>query len=411
MSNSSLKVFISTGELSGDLHASRLIRELRQNPSFPPIELTAVGSTNLQAEGAELLYDCTDLSFLGVLANLPSVPKAYQRFRHVLKHILDRRVDLVILVDYRFFNLALARALRRRGFNGVIAYYIVPTLWQSAFDDRFKNIKNAPQKFINKIAKRYLVLKDCCDISIAIYPISLELLDFFGVSYIYVGHPQCQMAEPEIKREEFLKQVNLSEGKLVGVMPGSRMAEVAVIGRELARAVKILQEKFHDLSFVVPIAHPSLENELRRQFAKQGSEVTFIDAKLRYALISHSDLMLVSSGTAVHECAVMGVPHVIVYKLPLLHDFIYSTFTRFRLPYYGFTNLVWGEEIVPELIRSECNGERIASIASSLLENADELNSLKEKLKLLKDKICKPEPIKNTCNAILEVLSRKGIIS
>jgi len=410
LSSSTFHIFVSAGELSGDMHAAALIRALRDSGYFPFFKLSAVGSRNLESQGAHIIFDSVKLSSIGVLANLPKIPIYLSLFRRVVKYILTQKVDVVILVDYRFFNLNLARILREEGFRGAIIYYITPTLWQAAFDDRYQEPGKAPAGFIRKMSTRFNILRDCCDLSIAIYPIGLELLEYFGVKHIYIGHPICQLAKPTRDRDIFLNSIQASSKRLVGLMPGSRTSEVKLIGRELVRAAEILSKGLKNLAFAIPVATDGLIPLIKDLTSGAKCDIKLLPFEERFNLIAYSELMLVASGTAVHECAVIGTPHIICYKLPWLHDFIYSTFSRFRLPYYGFTNIMARREIVPELIRSNCAGSRIASVAEEYLASPSRASAVRAELARLKGRFCKPEVFELATSAIAKVLSEKKII-
>ncbi len=406
-----LKIFISTGEISGDMHASALVRRMREVEGFPAFELSAGGSRHLEKEGAQLLYDSSQLSYLGVLANIPHLHHALKRFNTAVSFILSTGVNCVILVDYRHFNLHLARTLRQMGYRGAMIYYVVPTLWQSAYDERYRSIEKAPKSFIGKTSFRYRILREFCDLSIAIYPVGLELLDYFQVPHVYIGHPLCEIAKSKLEREEFMTLLGSSGERVIGIMPGSRSQEVKLIGAELAEAGRILKEKIGNVRFAVPLAHPALKEIVERLFEKRGVCANLLEADLRYDVIKHSELVLCKSGTAVHECAVMEKPHIIAYRIPPVHDFVYSVFTRFRLPHYGFTNLIAGREVVPELVRSSCRGERIANAAKELLEDSSRMVSLREELGKLKKVICKEAPLTTAVKEILKVLHKRSVVS
>lgn len=405
-----LNVFVSTGELSGDMHASALVKALKNNPRLPPISLSAIGSFNLRAEGAKILDDVFEVSSIGVLANIPKLPRAYRRFQRAVGYVLSSQVQLVILVDYRFFNLALASALRKRGYKGVIVYYIVPTLWQSAFDERYRQPAKAPKSFLKKISKRYEILKKFCNLCIAIYPIGLELLEFFRVPYIYIGHPLCEVAKPRMEKSSFLELISAKGKRLIGIMPGSRIMEVNLVGAELIKSLRILSRELPDCTFALPVAHPRLRDILEQRVKEQEVDVKLISSELRYDLISSSELVLVSSGTSAHECLILGTPHIIAYKLPWLHDFLYSKFTRFRLPFYGFTNICAGAEVVPELLRSHCTAERIAEEALLMMKEPIRLNEVRQNLTKLREQICRPSPLESAACEIAQLLYEKGII-
>jgi lipid-A-disaccharide synthase len=404
--NDSLRVFISAGELSGDMHAARLVEALRAR--IGDIQFIAIGSVNLVAAGAEVLYDTAKTSALGVISNAFRAPANLSLFQDTVKYILGSAPDAVILVDWRFFNLNLARVLRQRGYEGAIVHYVAPVLWQAASDARYQNIAAQPQEFQRAVGKRFEQLRKNVDLSIVIYPVGLELYEHYGVNYEFVGHPLCETVKPTISRDELRKLVGAQpHSPVIGLMPGSRKEEVAVIGREFIGAARIIIEQMPDTCFALPVAHPSLRANILAMLKKLPVNITLLEPELRYDLICHSDLMIVASGTATHECAAAGVPHIMAYRLHPALDFIYSSFTRFRMPAYAFPNIIAGRNVVPELIRSECNAGQIAGTAMSLLDDEGELNRMREGLGEVRSRICRPGTLARSAELVLEAIARR----
>jgi len=194
-------------------------------------------------------------------------------------------------------------------------------------------------------------------------------------------------------------------------MPGSRRDEVKFIGGTLLDAAEGIQRKLPNAAFVLPVAHAGLREPIMRELRQRKLDVTLLEPELRYDLIVHADLMLVASGTATHECAVAGTPHIMTYRLPPLHDFLYAAFTRFRLPYYAFPNIVAGESVIPELVRGDCNAGRLAEEAVALLTDKDRLKTMREQLTRLRDSMCRPRTLKRAAELCVDVFARKGLIS
>lgn len=406
--SAALRVFISTGELSGDMHAARLLAALAKHPSVDSQQATALGSVNLKAAGAEVVHDTATGSAMGVISNLIRAPAHVRLFRQTVQRILRDGPDAVILVDWRFFNLKLAKALRNGGYDGAIVHYIAPVMWQAASDERFERIAEQPKSFRCRIGSRFTQMRESVDLALAIYPVGLNLFEHFGVNYAFIGHPLCDQVKPKLAGGELRRLVG-AEGSapLIGLMPGSRREEVSLIGRELVRAARLIAEKMPSAAFALPVALPGLRDSLLRMAKAHLVDIKFLEPEQRYDLVSSSDLMIVASGTATHECAIAGTPHIAVYKLRPLYDFLYATFTRFRLPAYAFPNIIAGRHVVPELVRGDCNSEQIARTAITLLSDPGALARMRDDLAQVRRRICRPRTVETAADLIVEaVLSR-----
>lgn len=400
-----MRVFITTGELSGDMHAARLLAALAEHPSVDSLQATALGSVNLKAAGATVLYDTAVGSAMGVFSNLMLAPSHVRLFRRTLRRILRDRPDAVILVDWRFFNLKLAKALRGGGYDGTIVHYIAPVLWQAASDERFQRIAEQPKSFRRRIGSRFEQMRESVDLALAIYPVGLKLFEHFGVNYSFIGHPLCDQMRPKLAEGELRKLVG-AEGEvpLIGLMPGSRREEVSLIGLELVRAARLIAEKMPTAVFALPVALPGLRDSLLGMAKSCSVDIKLLEPEQRYDLLTSANLMIVASGTATHECAIAGAPHVAVYKVRPLYDFLYATFTRFRLPAYAFPNIIAGRHVVPELVRGDCSSAKIAHTALALLSDTAALDRMRDDLAQVRQRICRPRTVETAADLIVDAI-------
>lgn len=386
------------------MHAANLLRAIAGHRDVSELRATALGSFHLADAGAEVLFDTGSNASIGFIGNFLQAPQRLRLFQETLRHLQRFPPEAVILVDSRFFNLNLARALRRSGFEGPIVYFIAPVLWQAASDPRFDRFEEQGAGFRQKVGKRFLLMKELVDLALVIYPVGLQLYQHFGVPYEFIGHPLCEILQPSRPRSEFLEELGAVPGHpVIGLMPGSRREEVAVIGREMIRAARAIAESFPQATFALPVAHPALKDSIIRLLKRYPVDLTLLEPEQRYDLVCHADLMIVASGTATHECAVAGTPHIMAYRLPWLYDLVYSTFTRFRLPAYAFPNIIAGENVIPELVRSECNADYIAGVAMSLLDDVAELARMRQRLESVRGMIHRPQPLERAADLIVQL--------
>ena len=395
------------------MHAAHLIRSLqaiRAEQGLAEAYVAGNGSTQMQAAGIHIEQDVATWSELGIIRNLFKASFFTQVLKRMVRHILAASYDLVILVDNRFLNLNLARLLRERGYRGRIAYYVAPVRWESLYDpaELQRSLKNP----------RFAMIRRYCDLAIPIYPVSLETYDRLGIPHVYPGHPLCELARPVLSDGQFTELIGLQDSAdplplLIGVLPGSRRGEINDIAPEIYRAVALMQDAFRgesDLPNVIavsPVAHPDLQEPMLRAARQAGlNELVLIDSEYRYDLMSRAALMIVKSGTGLHECMILGVPAVMCYRFHPLLAWIGRHLMRFSMPFYGFPNLLAGKAVVPELIQEDCNHKQIVEVASSLLYESSERDFMLAEFAKLRERVCLPHPLRTAADAIARLLAQ-----
>lgn len=401
-------MFISTGELSGDMHAAKLVtawQALRQSAGLPPPEFHANGSRALKEAGAQLLHDVADWSEMGIVANLLKAGHFRRVHAATVRRILELAPRMVVLVDNRVFNTALAEALRRRGYSGRIVYYVAPVRWEAAHDpgEQQKSLENP----------RFLKVRELCDFAIPIYPVSLETYRALQIPHEYFGHPLCDKAGPTLGDAEFARASGIDPGEgdlLVGALPGSRRGEIEQIAPAIFGGLSILHRKLaadrppRILHVVVPLAHPDMRQMVLNAALNAGlHQVQVVDQSLTWDIMYRADLMLVKSGTGLHQCVIAGVPSVMCYRVHPFAAFIARHLLKFSLPHYGLPNIIAGRTVVPELIQDECNAGRIAAEAERLLTDDAFRERMLRELAEVRRLICRDNALERIARAVNEV--------
>jgi len=358
----SKKILLVAGEVSGDLHGSRLVEAVQRID--PDIEFFGIGGEGLERAGMKLLYPSQSLSVVGiteVFFKLRAVLKALQG----LKKSIDReRPDLVILIDFPDFNLRLAKMAQRKGIP--ILYYIGPQVWAW----RPRRIK-----LIARLVKKMIVL----------FPFEVPLYQAAGVDVEWVGHPLLDIVKPTLSREKAFQQFGLDpRRRTVGLLPGSRKHEVERLLPPLLASAHLLQKEIPDLQFVIPLA-PGLPKTLLLSRMGNISVPVAVVEGFTYDVMNLSELLIVASGTATLEGAIVGKPMIIVYKVSFLSYWVGRALIR--LDHIGLVNLVAEKEIVPELIQKDVNPQQIADEAFRILRDpilsrkmAESVNKVRQKL-------------------------------
>ena len=325
------KIFIITGEYSGDMHAGHVAKILKQRN--PKIEIEGIGGENLKNAGAKIFCDHSKMSGFGV--NFKMIVDHLQLEKKVADYLLnDYKPDLVLLIDYGTFNLRVAKRLS--GHNIKVFHYIPPQVWAS-------------RKWCIKGIKKYV------DEVLCIFPFEVEMYEKEGIKVHYCGHPLIKQLPEKANKEEFFAKHGLDiKRPLVSVFPGSRPLELKFFGKTFIKAAKTLQKKHPDIQFCISHA-PNLSNDVFDKYIKD-TDFKVIKGE-NQALLSVSDSLILASGTVALEAALYQVPMIIGYKGPWI---LYLAYLMFRcIKRVSLPNIVIDEDIVPELIQHKFTVENI----------------------------------------------------
>lgn len=348
-----MKIAIVAGEASGDLHASEVLKELKKLD--PELRAFGIGGDLLARNGMKLLHHAREMGIVGLFNVIRHLRMFRKIFDDLITTIEHERPDVVVLVDYPDFNLRVARKCKAMGIR--VVYYISPQLWAWRHGR------------IDQIA-------ETVDHMIVIFPFEEELYRKHGVPVTYVGHPL-------IEQVVGVGRAPVREGiTRVVLLPGSRRMEVATLLPPMLDAVEILRRHRTIEAFLIQA--PTIEyDELEAILNRKGMMVPILPHD-RGEGIAAADLALSSSGTATLECAVLGTPVVVMYRLSRATHWLARRLVK--VPYFSIVNIVAGKKIVPELLQGDVTGQVIADEALRLLEPSTydcvrrELAAVKEQL-------------------------------
>lgn len=371
------------GEASGDARGAELVRTLRQRS--PSVELFGMGGANLRDAGMKVAYDIAEVTgVVGIWEILGSLRRLWLAYRLLRRLLLERRPDLLILIDFPEFNMRLARVARRRGV--AVLYYVSPQVWAWR---RYR---------IRKIASRV-------DAMAVVFPFEADLYRDAGMKVVaFVGHPLVDAVSPGKDRAASLRAVGLDEGKLtVALMPGSRTKEVASLaGPMIEAAGRLAQER--DVQFVLIRASTIERGELERAAAGASATVRIADGD-GYDALAAADLVWVASGTATLEAGLLQKPMVIAYRLSPLSYWLGRLLVR--VEHIGMVNIIAGERVVPELIQDEVTADRIVAETRRMLR--PEVNrSVVRKLAAVRHRLGPPGAPGRVADMALALLAQTG---
>ena len=350
------------GEASADLHGANLVRAVRRMD--PRVVFQGIGGERMESAGVKTLFSSSQMAVVGlteVFSRLRVIARAYWSLRSILKY---QRPDLLVLIDYPDFNLHLARAARR--FRVPVLYYISPQVWAWR-----------PGR-VKKLARRV-------DRMAVILPFEKDFYRERGMEVEYVGHPLLDIVPRDLKRDEVLGEMGLTDrSPILGLLPGSRTEEVRNLLPVMIQAAERLRGRYPDLTCLLPLAS-TIPPELVRSFTDPSPLPVRVLPGDIYRLLTACDLAFVASGTATLETAILQVPMVILYRVSPLSFWLAKRVVR--VPHIGLVNLIAGEEIVPELIQHDVTPERLADEGLAILESRQRRENMIEKMKALRARL------------------------
>jgi lipid-A-disaccharide synthase len=358
-------IFIVAGEASGDMYGADLVKEMLKINS--DLKFYGIGGSKLKQAGIELIADAAQISVVGLTEVLSKLRNFFKIIRKLKEYFDSLKPALVILIDFPDFNLNIvARQAKKR--NIKVFYYISPQVWAWR-EGRINQIK----KLVDKMA--------------VILPFEVDLYAKNNFSVSYVGHPLVDIVRVSISKEETKKSLGLSLDKTtIGLLPGSRTAEIKSLLPEMMKASQILKKNIKNVQFILPKADTLDETIIKEILSKYAIEIKIIGGRT-YEAISCCDLAVVTSGTATLETGLLGVPMIIVYKVSFISYFIGRLVINVKN--IGLVNIVAGKTVVPEFIQKDANGRKIAAEALAILES-ERYDQIKKELSAISAKLGKP---------------------
>jgi lipid-A-disaccharide synthase len=348
------RVALVAGEASGDLLGSHLLMALRER--VPGLEAYGIGGPKMQSAGLESWYPMEWFAVRGYVEVLKSLPKLLRVRRELKRRLLADPPDLFIGIDAPDFNLSLEVALRNAGIPTV--HYVSPSIWAWR-GERIHKIKRAVSKIL------------------ALFPFEAPIYEKAGVPVAYVGHPLADELPERPDRDAAREQMRLSSKQtVIALLPGSRQSEVRQMGELFVATAKLVAAQVPNAHFLVPL----LSRQTRLIFEEaiyhqQGEELplTILFGHAHMAMVA-SDVVLVASGTATLEAALLKRAMVITYRMPRLSAWIMKG--KNYLPYVGLPNILANQWVVPEILLDDATPENLAQALVNQLQDKEVRNRL-----------------------------------
>jgi len=350
------RIFISTGEVSGDLQGALLIRALRRQAAERGIELEilALGGDRMAAAGATLLANTTAVGSIGIFESLPYLLPTLTIQRRAKAYLKQHPPDLVVMIDYLAPNLAMGQFARKELPGVPTVYYIAPQewVWSAGAGNTRRIIRISDEIF-------------------AVFPEEASYYEKWGGNVTYLGHPLVDQAANFPSREVARQTLGIPpEQVAIALLPASRRQEITYLLPVMAAAAQRIQAAMPKAHFWVPVSQEAFRPALTQTIERFGLRATLVEPSSQMA-IAAADLALTKSGTVNLEIALMNVPQVVVYRLNPLTAWIARNLLKFSIPYMSPTNLVLMEDIVPEFLQDLATPEAVSSKALTLLQDDD----------------------------------------
>lgn len=366
MTTEPLRIVVVACEASGDLLGGSLIEALRR--CAPNAHIEGIGGAHMKAAGAHLWHDYSELSVMGLVEVLRHLPRLLALRKQTVERALAARPHIYVGIDGPDFNLGIERRLKSRGVKTV--HYVSPSIWAW---------RESRARTIQRSADRVLCL----------FPIEPPIYARYQADARFVGHPLADAFDIEPDQDAARKALSVpANAHVLGILPGSRLGEIARLGPIFLLAALRLRRRYPSLTFIAPMANarcraafealfaapPKLDGDdtapTESEWTALRGAMTLVDGKPHLVMLA-SDQLLLASGTAALEAMLAKRPMVVAYRIAPLTYWIVKGLGILKINRYSLPNVLAGEPIVPELMQHDCTPRKIADALSDLMANPD----------------------------------------
>ena len=343
------KIFILTGEPSGDKLASKVVAKIKNSRS--DIDYLSVGGENLKSLGIKSLYDLKEVTYLGFTRVLMNIFKIKNKINETVQEILKYKPDILFSIDSPDFTLRVAKEVKKKDPSITIIHFVAPQVWVWR-EHRVKQLKS----FLDHI--------------LLLFPFEKKYFDNEGIQSTFVGHP---LLEEHNKSKVDISQIIKDNKKIFSIFPGSRLSEINHLTPILFEFVKKMNKKHKDLFFVFhsTLEHVQLiQNLLLKEGFKNCGAIS--DEKIKSQILKSSIFAVAKSGTISLEICNAKIPSIIIYKMGMINFFIIRMLVKVK--FANIVNIAADEEVIPELLQSKCNANNIYDKVDKLLSDKSQLD-------------------------------------
>ena len=349
-----ITIFISTGEVSGDLQGALLIEALKRQAVEVglDLEIVALGGSRMAASGATLIQDTTAIGSVGILETLPFILPTLQVQQVAKQYLKQHPPDLLVLIDYMEPNLAIGNYVRRNLPQVPILFYIAPQVWVWSLGD--------------KNTKRIISVTDQI---LAIFPEEARYFQERGASVSFVGHPLIDRIQAFPNREQAREKLGIESDQVaIALIPASRHQELKYLLPVMFQAAQQIQQQIPNAHFWIPLSLEVYRHKIEQAIEQYGLRATLV-ANQTPEVLAAVDLAITKSGTVNLELALLDIPQVVIYRVHPFTAWVGYNLLKFSIPFMSPPNLVLMKEIVPELQQTKATPENIVRESLELLLN------------------------------------------
>jgi len=340
------KIFILTGEPSGDKLASKVISKLKQNHSN--IDYLSVGGVHLNKLGIKSIYDLKEITYIGFTSVIINLFKIKNKIKETVNKIIEFNPDILLSVDSPDFTLRVAEKVKKINPNIKTIHYVAPQVWVWR-EGRVKKFK----KFLDHV--------------LLLFNFEKKFFDKENINNTFVGHPLLENRE-NVKSD--LSNLIKTDKKLISLFAGSRSSETSILLPILLDFVKLMNDKFNEYHFVFHATDQNknlIKGKVKKLNFKNIDVIS--DENIKLQILSNSKFAVAKSGTVSLEICNLKVPSIIIYKMNYLNFMIVKLLVKTK--YANIINIINQKEIIPELIQKECNAEEIFRSVVYMLKNPE----------------------------------------
>ena len=372
-------VLFSAGESSGDQHAAHMFQEMRK--LCPDIQGIGMGGAKMRQAGIDIRFDSSGIGVIGLVEILKHYGEIRRALALMKTLVADEKPDLLVCVDYKEFNLKLAKFAKKQGVK--VLFYVSPQVWAWR-PGRVKTYGKA------------------IDMMAVIFPFETRYYEAENVPVRYVGHPSVDRVQPLRGRREDFELFGLDDSRpVVGVLPGSRANEIKRMLPVMLDAVRLLASRHPELQFILPQAD-SVSDEVLHGYLQDFPVPIKVVKQQAYDAIQCCDAVMTTSGTASLEIALLQVPMLIAYRLSPLTYWLGRLLVK--IPFIGLPNIIAGKSVAKELIQDAANADSLAEEIEHLLYDTAYRNATIDELHRVKELLGQGGGSKNMADLALEML-------
>ena len=370
------KIFILTGEPSGDKLASKVIRELKK--VNPDIDYLSVGGENLKALEIRSIYDLKEITYLGFTNVILNIFKINKKINETVKAIINFNPNILFTVDSPDFTLRVAERVKKQNKKIRTIHYVAPQVWVWR-ENRVKKIK----KFIDHI--------------LLLFSFEKKYFDKENVSNEFVGHP---LLDDSLESKIDINQIFEKNKALISIFPGSRISEINTLMPILLNFIKLMNNKHQDFIYIFHSTkqhYQLIQNHIKTKEINNCEIIS--DEKIKSHTLKKSVFAVAKSGTVSLEICKSKIPSIILYRMNFINYIIVRALVKVK--FANIINIAANEEIIPELLQSKCNAKNIFETVNNFINNPSKMKEQISKSQLILDKLKSSTPSAVSTSKIL----------